>query len=301
MRNLAESIATRPEILQIAVERGVQLKVYRWATSSANRPPLVFVAGWVSDLEGWLPLLRPLVARYPLAYVETREKVSARMTVARPVPGDFSIPRMAVDLRRVIAALGDRFADPVIVASSLGATIALEAMKKEALPARGAFLIGPNAAFRAGRLTRLVTYLPAATYHLAKHFVLWYLRTFRVDVEREPEQWQRYDRTLRNAHPGRLKLSAIAAIRQNYRVWPDLDSIPVPVVIAYAGTDTLHDAADIRRMADLLPAARLLPCPSNRYMHDADLKVDIDRFVDELKGDWAGRIGHSAGRRSQRA
>jgi len=281
-----------PEVLQLAVQPEVLLTAYRWLTPASRRPPLVFVAGWVSDMEGWLPLLRPLVTDYPLAYIETREKTSAQITIRRPLPTDFSIPRMAVDLRRALSSLGSRFENPVIVASSLGATVTLEALKKGKLAARGAFLIGPNAAFRTGPLTSLVTYLPAGTYHLAKHFVLWYLRTFRVDVNREPEQWQRYNRTLRSAHPGRLKLSAIAAIRDRYRVWPDLDTVSVPVAIAFASTDTLHTEGDIRRMVRALPCARLHPCPSNRYMHDADLKADIDRFVDELEAVSAGGRAH---------
>ena len=75
--------------------------------------------------------------------------------------------------------------------------------------------------------------LPAAAYHPAKRFALWYLRNFRVDAKAEPDQMRRYVRTLNAADPVRLKLSARAVL--DYSVWPDLETATTPVAIAYAG------------------------------------------------------------------
>ena len=63
----------------IAVQDGVELKVREWRPDDTGQPPLYFVAGWVSVVEGWRPLLEVLVRRRPVIYIETREKRSAKI------------------------------------------------------------------------------------------------------------------------------------------------------------------------------------------------------------------------------
>jgi len=77
-------------------------------------------------------------------------------------------------------------------------------------------------------------------------------------------------------------LSALSAINMKYRVWPDIETIRVPVSIAFAPTDTLHSQEAIYRMAEKLPAAELVQCPTNRYMHRAEMMADIEKFLASL-------------------
>jgi len=256
---------------------GVRLRVLSW-TPLAETPgaALFFAAGWVSAVDGWTEVLREAARRGPVHYVETREKPSAVIDLPRPTPRDFSIPRVAADLAAVARHLALDPAQTLLAGSSFGATAILEGLKHGRLPARGAFLVGPNAAFRIPWLLRPLLHLPTAAYGVIKHFVLWYLRTFRVDARREPEQMERYRRTLLAAHPLRLKLSAQAAAR--YRVWADLETVRTPVALAYAPTDTLHDRTAIERLAQRLARGRTVPCPTNRYMHSAALVADMETF-----------------------
>lgn len=53
-----------------------------------------------------------------------------------------------------------------------------------------------------------------------------------------------------------------------------------PFALAWAETDKLHGSDDVRRLVDLLPRATAVPCPSNLYMHRADVVADLDRFVE---------------------
>ena len=122
--------------------------------------------------------------------------------------------------------------------------------------------------------------LPASSYHILKYFILWYLKTFRVDAKKEPEQWDRYQQTLMTANPYRLKLSAKAAIK--YTLWEDLDTVRCPVTILCAATDTLHNEQNIHRIVTTLPAATEIACPSNKYMHSPSLGQDFLRFMDVL-------------------
>ena len=122
--------------------------------------------------------------------------------------------------------------------------------------------------------------MPAAIYHLARPFMVAYLRRFRVNVNEDPEQMARYERTLKAAHPVRLKLSARAVL--GYSLFPDLESVHVPVAIAHAPSDTLHDGHEVQRIVDVLPRGEAVECPSNTYMHTAAVAEDLGRFVASL-------------------
>ena len=87
----------------------------------------------------------------------------------------------------------------------------------------------------------------------------------------------RYRRTLRAAHPLRLKLSARAVL--GYSALPGLATVSAPVAIAYAVSDTLHGAAEVRRMVSVLPRGEAVECPTNTYMHTAAVAADLERFV----------------------
>jgi len=261
------------------VEPGVRLTVHEWRPDT-GLAPLVFVAGWVSIIEGWTPLLEVLVQQRPVFYVETREKRSAVIDRSRLRPGAFSIPRFGED----VIAICDRLeVDPnrrVFFASSLGSNAVLEGFKHGRLAGRGAFLIGPNAEFRFPGWGKALTYMPASIYHLARPFMVWYLRRFRVNASEDPEQMARYERTLKAAHPVRLKLSGRAVL--GYSLFPDLGTVHVPVAIAHAPSDTLHEGRQVHRIVDALPRGRAVECPSNTYMHTAAVAVDLGRFVASL-------------------
>jgi pimeloyl-ACP methyl ester carboxylesterase len=264
---------------RVEVEPGVLLTIHEWRPDT-DLETLVFVAGWVSVIEGWKPLLDVLVPRQPVVYIESREKRSAEIDRSRLRPEAFVIPRLGDD---VIAVCDRLEVDPqrrVFFASSMGSNAVLEGLKHGRLAGRGAFLVGPNAEFRFPGWGKALTYMPAALYHLARPFMVWYLRRFRVNVDEDPEQMARYERTLRAAHPVRLKLSARAVL--GYSLYPDLGTVEVPVAIAHAPSDTLHEGQQVRRIVDALPGGRAVECPSNTYMHTAAVSDDLGRFVESL-------------------
>jgi pimeloyl-ACP methyl ester carboxylesterase len=269
----------------IAVDEAVRLKVMVFRqTLSKGRSPMVFVPGWVSSLSGWVPLIKPMARERDVYYIETREKRSALINNnARLTDDAFSILQNARDIITICDYFGINSSQTLASGSSLGATSLLEAMKKGKLRCGGAFLVGPNSEFHAPKSISWILSLPASFYHPIKYFLLWYLRTFRVDAKKEPEQMKRYDETLRMVEPKRLKHTARSVIWGRYTVWKDLETIQVPVAIAYAATDKLHSLANIQKMAKQLPFGRLHPCPTNLYMHSAKLLVDINAFDREIR------------------
>jgi pimeloyl-ACP methyl ester carboxylesterase len=271
-------VAARFSIRHLRVEDGVELRVLRWVPErTTTRAPIVFVAGWVSVVGGWAPLLRVLAQERPIHYIETREKRSARIDRKKLRVEEFGIERLAKDLIRVSSALeiGDR---AIFFGSSMGSNAILEALKHGGQRAHAAFLVGPNSHFAFPWWGRCFLVMPAWGYHAFKHFVLWYLRNYRVNMKDDPGQMLRYDRTLRAAHPLRLKLSAKAV--QQYQVWPGLETIDVPVAIAYGSSDTLHGEEDVKRIVARLPRGKAIPCPSSTYMHTAAVAEDLSGFLD---------------------
>ena len=269
----------------IAVDKAVRLKVMVFRqTSGRGKAPMVFVPGWVSALFGWAALIKPMASERDVYYLETREKCSALINGNALLTDDaFSIFQNAQDIIKICDYFGINSSQTLACGSSLGATSLLEAMKGGKLRIGGAFLVGPNSEFSAPRSISWILSLPAFFYHPIKYFLLWYLRTFRVDAKKEPEQMKRYEETLKNVEPKRLKHTARSVIWGRYQVWGGLETIQVPVAIAYAATDKLHSLANIQKMAQQLPFGRLHPCPTNLYMHSEQLLADINAFEQEIR------------------
>ncbi len=266
----------------VPVEEDVSLRVLQYRPlRDISADPLVFVPGFASAIYGWIDFLREIVPLRPVYYIESREKTSARIARKSLSPADFSVERIAMDLVEACRGLGLDGPGKIVAGSSLGATTLIEALKHGRLRAKAGFMIGPNADFKAPLLIKALLFLPAGTYHLVKHFVLWYLKTFRIDAVREPEQLQRYRDTLLTADPHRLKRTAQSAI--GYTIWRDLETVTIPVAITLASTDKLHAEENIRRLTGGLPRSTIIPCESNLYMHSAALAGDFERFVASVK------------------
>ena len=263
---------------RLTVEKGVSLRLYEWRPENdGGADPIFFVAGWISLVTGWVPLLEELVRHRRVYYLETREKESAEITPKLMRSESFSVSRLAEDLVEVSHQLeldGNR---TVLFGSSMGSNAILEALKGDRLKAKAAFVVGPNAEFHFPWWGRPLIHLPPWVYSAAKPFVLWYLRTFRVNAREDPEQMARYVRTIRAADPERIMLSAQAVI--DYEAMPGLETISSPVAVAYAASDTLHSEEEVGRIVDAMPRGVAVSCPSNTYMHTADVVADLDRFL----------------------
>lgn len=264
---------------QVEVNDGVRLTVDEWQPGTGAEP-LVFVAGWISIIDGWRPLLEVLARERPVYYMETREKRSAVFDRSKLRPADFAIPVLGDDVIAVCDRLAIEKDRRVFFASSMGSNAVLEALKYGRLEGKGAFLIGPNAEFRFPGWGKALVLFPTALYRPLLPLVLWYLKHFRVNVQKDPLQMTRYRRTLRAADTKRLKLSARAVI--DYSLFPGLETVEVPVAVAYAASDTLHEGDDVHRIVDALPRGRAVECPSNTYMHTALVAADLQGFLTTL-------------------
>jgi homoserine acetyltransferase len=133
-------------------------------------------------------------------------------------------------------------------------------------------------------LGSIIPALPPALYTVVKPVIKWYLRNFRLDKQKEPEQVKKYENTLDAADPYKLKPNALAI--RNYAIWDKLPHIKTPIVIIGAKSDTLHGTEYLEKMLELLPRAGYRELASNKETHSGtcgDLIVNFIRKKEYLE------------------
>ncbi|TFG90037.1 MAG: alpha/beta hydrolase, partial [Syntrophobacterales bacterium] len=241
--------AVRVEEAHVVTSDGVTLRTIDFVPpcDTPERPMVVFVAGWISLIDGWKDVLRRLTPRYRTLYVETREKASA-VIPRRPARVDFSMPRMRRDIDEIIERKVDPEKTFCLAGSSLGATVILDYLSNAQRQPKVAILIAPICELiYPFWLPLLLRPVPPSLYTAIKPMLKWYLRNIRLDKYKEPEQVKKYEGTLDAAEPGRLKANAFAI--KNYSLWEKLPDIHSAVLIVGAKSDTLHGLDVIDRMA----------------------------------------------------
>jgi len=257
------------EARHVSASDGYQLRVYSFTPKQANNlPPVVFIPGWTSVMDGWAPLLSSWAEKRTIHYIETREKRSAIVPKKLRVR-DFEMLRHAEDLSEVVSEL-NLDSNVLWFGSSLGATVILHGMMDGLLEGDSAFLIAPNSQFRFPTWMVPLTAAPWWCYSPLIRIGLPYLK-WRL---KEPKQYIRYKRTLTQAHLLRLKRSLQA--NRRYDLPTHFDRIDAKVAICVAASDTLHTGTDSHGIADALPNGSLVEVPSNQYAHEANLIADID-------------------------
>jgi pimeloyl-ACP methyl ester carboxylesterase len=250
----------------INMSDGVSLKIIDFTPTGdgPDKPMIVFIAGLVSLISGWQNVLRQLTPRYRTLYIETREKKSALLPEDRTV--DFSISRMTQDIEEFLQQRVPLERPFCFVGSSLGSTIILDYLSQNSRQSFDAFAIAPNCEFHVPLWFLLSLWLlPPFFYPAIKSTLKWYLRNFRLDKYREPEQVKKYEGTIDEAEPKRLKACALAI--KDYTLWNKLPMIKAPVLVIGARTDILHEVNEIERMTSLMPSARLEIMESNKETH----------------------------------
>lgn len=245
---------------------GVALRIIEFTPpeGTPDAPPILFVPGWISFVSGWTAVLRELTAVHRVVYMETREKVTARIPRGR-LPS-FEMDQLVSDLEEVVSAHFDEGEQYAFMASSLGSTLILDYLGRGATAPLVSILIAPNAVFRLPAwVLPAASIIPIPAFGLLRPVLKWYLTSFMLDAKAEPEQAARYRRSLDEAEPLRLRANARALSR--YAVWDRLPPIESPVCVVTGESDALHHRGDIDRIIEMLPDARLEVMASNRETH----------------------------------
>jgi pimeloyl-ACP methyl ester carboxylesterase len=283
MENLTQMCAPGTRISEdiVALDPNTQLRVISFYPEVDKRDTeVIFVAGWMSLIDGWVQVLQEMTRDFTVHYIETREKNSSRLKgKAR-----FRVMDIGMDVIRMVEKLELKDQKYIIVASSLGATAVFDCCRFLSVSPGALIMINPNAVFRIPLFWRiLVRLFYAPLFVVFRPVIKWYLRTFRLDVQADPAQYQKYCRTLDTADPRKSKKTVLAL--WNYQVWDKLKTVQYPTLVIGASRDKLHEPENIRRMVSLLPRATYLDMETNARNHSPELVKVIRRYLDGLKND----------------
>ena len=277
-----QMVATGPNVwLRVVVFQPLKPK---------DNPAVVFVAGWMSIIDGWIEVLKEMTRDFVVYYVETREKKSSR------IKGHvrYGVRDIGMDIVKIVDHFGLKDNQYLIAGSSLGATAVLDCHGFfNALPLT-LVMINPNAEFRIPKIWKwIIGLFYPPLFVLFRPVVKWYLRTFRLDIHSDPAQYKKYCGTLDNADPWKSKRTAMAI--WNYQIWDKLQSVQFPTLIVGASRDKLHEPENIQRMVSQLPGATYLDMETNARNHSQELVEEIRKYLDNLPGygeERLARISH---------
>jgi len=256
----------------IEMDDGWQLRVVICSPQSVvDSPPLVMVPGWNSVLEGWREIVETWALTRRVYYIETREKGSAK-SKGKLRKSKLSIQQSVRDLLTVTENLPEVQSECDWFASSLGATILLEALNQEVFKARSVSLLAPNVSFDFPLWSRPLIKMPSIFYPPLIRLAIFYLS---IKLKEEGQK-VRYRRTLLASNVNRLRLSALS--NGSYRMNTDLSNIDSRVALITAESDKLHAVNAIRFLMENLPEATLIEVPSNQFAHNPEVIPILEAF-----------------------
>ncbi|MFC1527278.1 alpha/beta fold hydrolase [Candidatus Neomarinimicrobiota bacterium] len=263
----------------VSVSDNVSLRVVEFhPKESTTQPTVLFIAGWISLMRGWKIVLKEMTKDFHVIYVETREKISSQVNGK----AEFSVEAIAQDIVKLVEIYKLEKNKYIIFGSSLGGTSILESYKGLNSHPLCFALLGPNAEYRTpwwGKI--LIRIVWPGLYNALRPFIKWYLRKFRLDIETDRAQYEKYCNALDAADPKKLKPAAKALSK--YKVWRILKDIDLPVLIIGATKDLLHEPQNIIQMDKMLPNSLFLDMDTNTYAHGPEMVVELRKYIATLK------------------
>jgi pimeloyl-ACP methyl ester carboxylesterase len=268
----AAGATVRDEMVHVTPQ--VSLRVITFTPSHASSyPDIVFVAGWISLIQGWKNVLREMTKDFVVRYVETREKISSRIEGN----AEFGVEEIGSDLVLLVERMG--LSKYVLFGSSLGATAIIDCYRSLRRKPVGLVLVAPNAVFRVPRSWKIiVTFFYTPLYALIRPSVKWYLRTFRLNIQADAAQYEKYCEALDAADPRKLKKAVMSV--WSYEVWDRLAAIDCPVLMVNASRDKLHEPENLRRIAAGIPNAVEVDLGTNSQTHDKPVVDAVKSFLE---------------------
>ncbi len=263
----------------VSASPSVSLRVVTFSPPRPSKnPPVVFVPGWITQMNSWQEVLRALTKDFTVYYIETREKISSHVKgkVA------YSVEALAKDIAAFISNHGLKKNGYILFGSSLGATAILDACRFIQQNPLCLVLIGPNAVFRVPKFGMVIIHaFYPGFYMIIKPFIKWYLKNFRLNTDADYAQYLKYCRNLDAADPWKLKRAALAFSK--YKVWDLLDTIDVPTLIVGASKDMLHEPTNLERMVSMMPNATYLDMETNKKTHSEQMVDAMRQYIARLK------------------
>lgn len=262
----------------ISVSENVSLKLITFIPPiKNNNPEIVFIPGWISMMKGWQSVLLEMTKDFTVYYLETREKISSQVFGK----AEYSVEAIGYDIIKLLELLSLKEKAFVLLGSSLGATAIIDCCKDLKVKPKCLVLIGPNAEFIIpwwGVIIIKCFYPPM--YNFIKPYIKWYLKTFRLDIKHDAEQFEKYSGVLDYADPMKLKQAALSVCK--YSVWNLLDKINYPTLILGGSKDKLHEPENLKRIVSSLKNATYVDMQTNKGTHSREVVDEIRKYLSTI-------------------
>jgi len=273
----AEGSTVTEDLVQVTDRVSLRIFTVKPAEEN-NNPTIFFVPGWITQPISWKNVLAEITKDFPVIYIETREK---RGGLSKGVK-DFSIYAMSEDLINVINNFKPEPDKYVLFGSSLGASLILHSAKNLPIKPKALVLIAPNAEFKVPFFWKIIiTFFYPPLYLLIKPPVKWYLRTFRMDVEKDRAQYEKYAGAIDAADPWKLKRAVMALWK--YKIWDRLKGIDIPCLFIGGSHDKLHEPESTKLMIDIIPGSVYLDMKTNSATHSREMVFHLRDFLNQLE------------------
>lgn len=262
----------------IPVADNISLRVISFTPAKdCNNPPVIFVAGWITLISAWRHVLLEMTKDFTVHYIETREKISSRVKGK----ANYGVENIGKDIVTLVAHFELKDKQYILFGSSLGASAILDCCRFLDRDPLCLVLIGPNAVFRVPRFGKvIIRFFPPRLYLLIKPIVKWYLKTFRLDIKSDYEQYEKYCTNIDAADPWKLK-KAIMKL-WNWQGWELLPAIEYPAIIAGASKDSLHEPENLKKMVSMLKNATYVDLETNKGTHSKEMVEEMRKYISTL-------------------
>ena len=262
----------------VSVEDGIDLRVITFTPArDLGNPPVLFVAGWISQISGWKTVLKEMTKDFPVHYVETREKISSRIAGK----ADYGVTPVGEDIAKIVERLDLPPRRFVMFGSSLGATAIVDCYQSLKRKPLALALISPNATFRVPRIWMvIVTLFYPPLYALIRPPVKWYLKNFRLDVKVDHEQYAKYCNAIDAADPWKLRKAVLAVAK--YQIWDRLEFVDVPTLLIGATKDVMHEPVNLAEISRRIRKIETIDMGTNKLTHSERVVEEMRSFLQRL-------------------
>ena len=271
------SRGTKIKTSYIEVSNGIQLfQVHFKPKKITNYPPVIFIPGWGSFIQGWKIVLREMSKDFEIYYLETREKGSA----IHKKEQEITIENIGDDIARATALINLKDDCFIALGSSMGATAILDAMAEEKLSPSLAVLIGPNIEFNIPRfLIIILSIIPVQFYKVIRPFAKWYMKKKYIDMDSDSKQYDKYSYVLDNVHFDRTRRSALSFKKYSFET--KIEQIKKRILVFSGDKDILHNYERTVDMVRRIKGSKLINLKTNDKTHSEEMVRKMRDYLDQ--------------------
>jgi pimeloyl-ACP methyl ester carboxylesterase len=261
----------------------VELNVCEFIPPFNNKPPVVFIPGWVTIIDVFIPIIKQLMAHgHTVYYCDLREKASSRIAISKPKPEDFSVEHAVSDVKALIKQLGLEGKDYYFFGSSYGATLIADVLSREDTPHNlrplSSVLMVPALSMRPLGWEKLLIRIPLIFEKIAVAIVQWHMTRSYANPE-EPEQAYSFVEKIATIDSRKIQLSAISIDRMDgYQVARFAHRVNDKVMVIGAEKDWLHPENEAKNFANQMPNSVYINLLSNKFTHNEVMGIIAAKY-----------------------